>query len=146
MASHSLSVWDDFVEHNYHEHWEKVKVLVSQSCLTCCDFMDCICTADSFCWTAETNTTLLKQLHCLVAKSCLTFLRPHGLQSTRLLCPWDFPGKNTGVGCHFLLQGIFPTQGSNSSLLHLLHWQVNSLPLSHQRSPKATILKKHFFF
>ena len=35
----------------------------------------------------------------------------------RLLCPWDFPGKNTGVGCHFLLQGIFLTQGSN---LHLL--------------------------
>ena len=35
----------------------------------------------------------------------------------RLLCPWDFPGKNTGVGCHFLLQGIFPTQGSNFGLL-----------------------------
>ena len=36
-------------------------------------------------------------------------LKPHGLQPTRLLCPWDFPGKNTGVGCHFLLQGIFLT-------------------------------------
>ena len=35
----------------------------------------------------------------------------------RLLCPWDFPGKNTGVGCHFLLQGIFLTQGSNPQLL-----------------------------
>ena len=34
----------------------------------------------------------------------------------RLLCSWDFPGKNTGGGCHFLLQGIFPTQGSNSHL------------------------------
>ena len=64
---------------------------------------------------------------CLVAKSCLT-LQPHGLQPIRLLCPWDFPGKNTGVGCHFLLQGIFLTQGSN---LHLLHWQVDSLLLSH---------------
>ena len=41
-------------------------------------------------------------------------------------------GKNTGVGCHFLLQGIFLTQGSN---LSLLYWQVDSLPLSHQRSP-----------
>ena len=40
-------------------------------------------------------------------------LRPHGLQPTRLLSPWDSPGKNTGVGCHFLLQGIFWTQGSN---------------------------------
>ena len=41
-------------------------------------------------------------------------LRPHALLGpSRLLCPWDFLGKNTGVGCHFLLQGIFPTQGSN---------------------------------
>ena len=38
--------------------------------------------------------------------------------SMRLQCPWDSPGKNTGVGCHFLLQGIFPTQGSNPGLLH----------------------------
>ena len=37
---------------------------------------------------------------------------------TRLLRPWDFLGKSTGVGCHFLLQGIFPTQGSNPGLLH----------------------------
>ena len=40
------------------------------------------------------------------------------LQSSWLLCPWDFPGKNTRVGCHFLLQGIFPTQGLNPSLPH----------------------------
>ena len=45
-------------------------------------------------------------------------LRPHGLQTARLLHPWDFPGKNTGVGCHFLLQGIFPTQGLNPGLSH----------------------------
>ena len=38
------------------------------------------------------------------------------MEPARLLCPWDFPGKNTGVGCHFLPQGIFPTQGLNSSL------------------------------
>ena len=45
-------------------------------------------------------------------------LRPHGLQPTRLLWPWNSPGKNTWVGCHFLLQGIFPTQESSPSLLH----------------------------
>ena len=39
--------------------------------------------------------------------------RPHGLQPARLLHPWDFPGKSTGGACHWLLQGIFPTQGSN---------------------------------
>ena len=55
----------------------------------------------------------------------------HKLWPARLLCPWDSPGKNTAVGCHFLLQGIFPTQGSNPHLLHLLHWQAGSLPLRH---------------
>ena len=40
-----------------------------------------------------------------------------------LLCPWDFPGKNTGVGCHFPRQGIFLTHGSNPRLLRLLPWQ-----------------------
>ena len=57
-------------------------------------------------------------------------LGPHRLEPTRLLCSWGFSGKNIGVGCHFLLQGIFPTQGSNSCLLH---WQLDSLPLSHRR-------------
>ena len=55
-------------------------------------------------------------------------LRPHGLQSSRLLCPRDSPGKNTRVGCHALLQGIFLTQGLNPRLLCLLHWQAGSLP------------------
>ena len=50
----------------------------------------------------------------------------------RLLCLWDFPDKNIGVGFQFLFQGIFMTQGSN---LGLLHWQANSLVLSHQGSP-----------
>ena len=45
-------------------------------------------------------------------------LLSHGLQPTRLLCPWNSPGKNTGVGNHFLLQGIFPTQGMDPGLLH----------------------------
>ena len=45
-------------------------------------------------------------------------LQLHGLQTSRLLCPWDSPGKNSGVGCHFLLQGIFPIQELNPGLLH----------------------------
>ena len=69
---------------------------------------------------------------CLVAKSCPTLLWPHGLYPASLLCLWDFPGKKTGGGCHFLLQRIFPTQGSNPSLLI---GQVDTLPLSHQGSP-----------
>ena len=53
--------------------------------------------------------------------------------------PWDCPGKNTGVGCHFFLKGIFLTQGLKLQPWHLLHWQVDSLLLghlgSHQGSP-----------
>ena len=52
-------------------------------------------------------------------------VRPYGLQPARLICPWDSPGKNTGVGCHALLQVIFLTQGSNPHLLYLLHWQAD---------------------
>jgi len=70
----------------------------------------------------------------LVAKSCQTLLRSHGLQPTRLLLSMGFPGKHSGVVCHFLLQGIFLSQGSNS---HLLHWSKDSLPLSHQGSPTS---------
>ena len=55
-----------------------------------------------------------------------------GNEATRLLCPRDFLRKNTGVGCHFLLKGTFPTQGLNPHLLNLLHWQVDFflLPLA----------------
>ena len=59
-------------------------------------------------------------------------LRPHELYPTRFLCAWNFPGKSTGVGCCFLLQGIFLTQGSNP---HLLNWQADSLLLSYWGNP-----------
>ena len=69
---------------------------------------------------------------CLVTKSCSTLCY-------LMDCSWpgssvhgDSPGKNTGVGYHFVLQGIFPTQGSNP---HLLYWHADSLPLSHLGSP-----------
>ena len=61
---------------------------------------------------------------------------PHGLWPTRLLCPWDSPGQNTGVGCHSLLQGIFPTQGSNPSLLY---WLGDSLPSELQGKPASLL-------
>ena len=59
-------------------------------------------------------------------------LRPHGLKHARLLCPWDSPGKNTGMGCHALLQGIFPAQRSN---LGVLHGRQILYHLSHKESP-----------
>ena len=68
--------------------------------------------------------------HCLVTQSCPTLLQPHGLQPTRLLCPWD-----SEVGHHVLLQGIFLTQESNPCLLT---WQADSLPMSHQGRPACS--------
>ena len=63
---------------------------------------------------------------CSVTSVVSDSLWPHRWQPTRLLCPLDSPGKNTGVGCHALLQGIFLTQGSNLHLLLgrqiLYHW------------------------
>ena len=58
-------------------------------------------------------------------------LRLCGLQPARLLCPWNSPGKKTGVGCHFFTQGIFPTQRQN---LGLLHCRQILYHLSHQES------------
>ena len=75
------------------------------------------------------------------AQLCPTILWPHGLQPSRLLCPCDSAGKNTGVDCHFLLQGIFPTQRQNPHLLSLLHWQAGSSPLSHLGSPLLFYMK-----
>ena len=69
--------------------------------------------------------------HSVVSNSVIPWTVAH-----RLLCPWDSPGKNTGVDCHSLLQGIFPTQGLNP---HLLHWQGDSLLLCHVGSPREII-------
>ena len=68
---------------------------------------------------------------CMRAQSRLALCDPMDCSPPRLLCPWGSPGKNTTVGYHSFLQGIFPTEGLN---VHLLHWQVYSLPLNHQGS------------
>ena len=61
-------------------------------------------------------------------------LRPYGMYLTRLFCPWNSLGKNTGVGCHSLLQGIFPTQGSNPGLPHYRQVLYHR---SHRGSPRT---------
>ena len=86
-------------------------------------------------WDEKSGTRLSTHIYmrvCVPACSVMSdSLQPHGLKPARLLCPWNFPSKNTGAGCHFLFQGIFLTQGSNLCLLHLLQWQADSLLLSH---------------
>ena len=73
-----------------------------------------------------------KQAGCVLSHSeTCDSLQSCGLWPTRLLCSWNFPGKNTEVGCDFLLRGMVLTQESNT---HLLRWQVGSCPLSHRGS------------
>ena len=70
---------------------------------------------------------------CVCVCVCVCSVVSSSLQpSARLLCPWDFPDKNTRVGSHFLLLGIFPTQWSNPGLLHCRQILYS---LSHQGSP-----------
>ena len=81
--------------------------------------------------------------HCVCVCVCVSrsvlsnSLQSCALWSTRLLCPWDFPGKNTGVGCHALLQGIFLTQGLN---LVLLHCRQILCRVSYEENPIYTLL------
>ena len=63
-------------------------------------------------------------------------LGPHGWQPTRLLCPWNTPGKNTGVGR--LPHGIFPTQGSNPGLPHCKAGLM-LIPLAEQSAPRGQV-------
>ena len=71
---------------------------------------------------------------CVLSHSVVSdSLKPHGLQLTRLLCPWDSPGKNPKMGSHSLLQGIFPTQGSKPGFPH---YRQSLYQLSHKVSPR----------
>ena len=72
-------------------------------------------------------TWVQHELNCF---SCVQLFATLWIAAHKFLCAWDSPGKNTEVGCHSLLQRIFPTQGSKLNILCLLHWQVGSLLLA----------------
>ena len=80
---------------------------------------------------------------CSVNSAVSDSKRCYGLQPARLLSPWDSPGKNTGVGSHVLLQGVFPTQGLKPHLLQLLHCRWVLYLLSHQGSPLLLDIQAH---
>ena len=91
-------------------------------------------------------TRELSPLHpkCSVTQSYPTICDPMDCSPWGSSVPEIFPGKNTGVGCHFLLQGIFPTQELNLSLLYLLSWQAVSLPLMLPGKPLMPHRQKQF--
>ena len=80
---------------------------------------------------------------CVVTKLCPTLCKPMDCSPARLLCPWDSPGDNMGVSCHFLLQGIFLTQGSNPHLLLdrrvLYHWAAGE---AHQMAAQKSVFSE----
>ena len=69
------------------------------------------------------------QMYLSCVLSCIQLFEVPWTVAHEAPLPGNFLDKNTGVGCHFLLQGIFPTQGWNLHFLHLLHWQMDCLPL-----------------
>ena len=81
-----------------------------------------LCVKDSYLLHVNLKCISLDSMVVVDLLSCVQLLRPHGLVAYQALCPWDSPGKNTGVGCYFLLQGIFPTQEWNQGLLHCRHF------------------------
>ena len=91
------------------------------------------------------NTCLAVCMHAQSLQLCPTLCDTMDYKSARLLSPWDSPGKNTGMGCHALLQGIFLTQGSNPSPLHyreILHlWDTGEACLEVCLQPKTPRLK-----
>ena len=77
---------------------------------------------------------------CICVLSCIWLLATPWTVARQAPPPMEFSRQNTGADCHFLLQEIFPTQGSNPRVLHLLHWQVGSLPLHYLGSCGSSIL------
>ena len=92
-------------------------------------------------WSPSSETVL--RLHSACMLSTVWFFVTPSTVAHQSPLPWSFPGKNTGVDCHFLLQGIFPTQGQTPRLLSLLQWQAHSLPLRHLET-LLTWLMKHW--
>ena len=102
--------------------------------------------------TMKTVRKFLKKLKspclhaCYVASVMSDSVRPYVTQTSRLLCPWDSPGKNTGADCHALLQGIFPTQelivticSSNPTPWHTSREDINSKRFMHPNVHNSTI-------
>ena len=113
-------------------------------------FPNCLPREDSLC------LPVLCGISGLIASSAPSLVYAKSLQSCLTLCDptdcgppgssvhGDSTGKHTGVGCHFLLQGIFPTQGLNPHLLNLLHWQAGSLPLVPPQKPRVSSQESYF--
>ena len=110
-----------------------------RTCYLLSTFVMCVCVCVCVCKQRERRLSKVQSVTRSVVSNSL---QPHGLQPARLLSSWDSPDKNTGVDGHFLLQGIFPTQGLNPGLSH--YRQILSC-LSHQRGVYTPTIQKMYF-
>ena len=120
--------------HNGSKTIQQRKCVCVCVCL-CVSVSVCVCVCLCLCLCVCVSVSV-----CLCVSVCVSVCvhaHPMDYSPIRLLCPWDSPGKNTGVGCQALLQGIFLTQRSNPGLLCLLHWQAGYLPLVPPGKPQA---------
>ena len=101
-------------------HWATRNVQYDYSCV-------CMCVCVYVC----------VHMYAKLLQLCTTLCDPVDCSSTDSFIQGIF--QNTGVGCHALLQGIFPTQGLNTCLLHLLQWEAGCLPLAPLGKPSMTI-------
>ena len=125
-----LSPWEDPIAKKSHADvhpWREVKAELKT-------MPQVVTLGNTF---AGRSWKLVKRYACLVSQSCPTLCSPLDCSPFRLLHSWDFSGKNAGVGYHFLLQGIFPTQGLNLHLLCLLHSRQRLYLLRHQGSSES---------
>ena len=148
-SSHLLAIYSEPGEESPRRPWRTRKSICFLSPVppksalcqvvlwTECVFFKFVCSSNSCFWALTTKV--------LCFEKGSNLLLSHGLWPTRLHCPWEFSGKNTGVDCHFLLQRIFLIQASNPFLLHLMHWpSVKQIVLYPESSFNKIILS--FFF
>ena len=118
IAQHVSGTWQALCVCIFPDQLEGARGACQRACI-CCILRSC-------------SHFALHVCTCVCVLVVSVSVRPHGLEPARLLSPWDSPGKNTGVGCHALLQRIFLTQGSNPGILHC---RQILYCLSHQGSP-----------
>ena len=108
-------------------------------CVLLSRFSYCVCVCVCVC--CSVASVMCVCVCCSIASVMSKSLRPHGLQTASLLCPWDFTGKNTRMGCHAFLQGIFLTQGLSQLLL-----QADFLPTKPPGKPRSQLIHIKLIF
>ena len=111
MKIMNARTWTGWPNHNHCLLWNSVHLyLMAYFCLH--GLLTSLLLWIQHLWTEKSESAEVAVCALNVYLVVSNLLQPHGLSLARLLCPWDSPGKNTGVGCHFLLQGPFPDPGT----------------------------------